>query len=117
MSGIAGQFNVVDLFVEGQIFLGQKPAVVSAAGAVSPDVTLVDVQTAGAIANTLANPTGNKPSLLIAYMSVDGGTSTWTPANLLGYSTIAFNDVGDAVVLFFNGSKWVVLSNQGCTLA
>ena len=48
-----------------------------------------------------------------------GGTATITPTTLLGYSTIAFNTIGQSVLLLYLDatSGWVVISNQGATLA
>ena len=67
---------------------------------------------------TLAN--GTQGMLKFLYQKVEttsGQTTVITPANLLGYTTITFAEVGDACVLYFNGSNWVVVANQGGALA
>ena len=47
------------------------------------------------------------------------GNVTVTPALLLGYSTITFNSTGDTVLLMYLDatSGWVIISNNGATLA
>ena len=52
-------------------------------------------------------------------MISDGGTATLTPATLNGYTTIAFADDGDSVLLMYMDATagWTIISNQGCTLA
>ena len=51
-------------------------------------------------------------------MVADGGDGTLTPATFVNGTTITFNDVGDSVQLLYNTTGgWVLLSNQGCTIA
>jgi hypothetical protein len=50
-------------------------------------------------------------------MIADGGNSVITPSNFANGSTITFADVNDTVTLIFTNSKWVVLSNNGATIA
>jgi len=55
-------------------------------------------------------------------MIVDGGNSVITPthngsSNMLGGSTITFQDVGDTVTCLFTNNNWVVISNVGCAIA
>jgi len=87
------------------------------AGAVSLNTLTTLVTTTGARAITLA--AGTAGQIKIIAMTVDGGDATLTPAGgiLGGTTTITFNDVGDAVVLVFNGTKWTVVVNNGCTIA
>ena len=67
---------------------------------------------------TLANGTvGMIKFLYQKAETTSGQTTVVTPPNLLGYTTITFAEVGDAVVLYFNGSNWVVVANQGGALA
>lgn len=87
----------------------------TAAGAVSIATLLTTIASAGAIALTLANGTAGQVKIIT--MITDGGDATLTPANLQGGTTITFNDVGDTVTLVFNGTKWVVMANNGATLA
>lgn len=71
--------------------------------------------TAGAHAGVMAN--GTNGQIKIITMIVDGGDSVITPAALTGGSTITFNDVGDTVTCLFTNSSWVVLANNGATVA
>jgi len=50
-------------------------------------------------------------------MKTDGGVGTLTPASFTGGTTIAFQDVGDSVLLLYTNSSWFCISNQGCTIA
>jgi hypothetical protein len=51
-------------------------------------------------------------------MVADGGEGTLTPTTKTGYNTIAFNDVGDTIVLqYLTTLGWMIVSNYGCTLA
>lgn len=86
---------------------------------VSASITYLNT-TSGAHAGTMAN--GITGQIKIIAMTVDGGNSVITPthggsSNLLGGTTITFNDVGDTATLCFNGSNWMILSHHGCTIA
>lgn len=71
--------------------------------------------TVGASTATLADGEEGQEKELT--MLVDGGDQVVTPANLLGGTTITFNDAGDSVVLRFTGSSWYIVSNNGATVA
>jgi len=76
--------------------------------------------TAGAHAGTMGN--GVNGQIKIITMIVDGGNSVITPthngsSNMLGGSTITFQDVGDTVTCLFTNNNWVVISNVGCAIA
>ena len=80
--------------------------------------TVTDTDSSGNNAITLAN--GTTGQLKIIYLKTLGGgsqTSVITPANLLGYTTITLNAVGDAALLYFNGSNWVVVGSTSAALA
>ena len=89
--------------------------------------TIVDVTSAittiatgaGALALSLAVGTSAGQLKFITMITDGGGAATITPTNLLGYSTIALQDVGDSCTLLYlnSTSGWAVISNQGCTLA
>ena len=65
---------------------------------------------------TLAN--GSVGQVKIICMTTDGGTATLTPTTLNGYTTVAFDTVGDSCVLIYNTTGgWSVIANQGCVLA
>tara|TARA_Y100000310_G_scaffold22001_1_gene21250 strand:- start:2000 stop:2443 length:444 start_codon:yes stop_codon:yes gene_type:complete len=92
------------------------PQAITAAGAVNLTTPVTTVATSGAIALTLAN--GAVGQVKIICMTTDGGTATLTPTTLNGYSTVAFDTVGDSCVLIYNTTGgWSVIANQGCVLA
>lgn len=84
-------------------------------GAISLEYPVTYLQTTGAVAQTLADGVEGQEKWIL--MTTDGGDGTLTPSNLFAYTTITFNDVGDSVMLRFSGSSWVVVANEGCTLA
>lgn len=69
----------------------------------SDDITLADGEFSGQL----------KEITMVA----DGGDGVLTPDNLSGGTTITFGDVGDTVLLGWNGSTWIILKNIGCTVA
>ena len=95
--------------------------------AITSASTVVDVTSAvstiataaGALSLSLANGTSDGQIKFISMITDGGGTATITPTNLLGYSTIALADAGDACTLLYlnSTSGWTVISNQGCALA
>ena len=87
----------------------------SGAGAVDVVNLVTEVTTTGADALTLAN--GSTGQVKIITMIVDGGDGTLTPTTLAGGTTITFNDVGDGVVLVYGTAGWVVVGNNGATIA
>lgn len=79
-------------------------------------ISHIDTVTAGGShAGALAD--GTNGQIKIITMIADNGNSVVTPANMAGGTTITFNDVGDSVTLLFTNSNWVVLANNGCTIA
>ena len=88
----------------------------SGAGAVPVTASTVRLTTTAANALTLAN--GANGQLLTIIMVVDGGDGTLTPTTKTGYTTITFNDAGDAVTLqFMTTVGWMIVSNYGTTVA
>ncbi len=88
----------------------------AAAGAVNLTTLTTRIDSAGAIALTLAD--GVSGQIKIIVMGTDGGDATLTPTTKTGYTTITFNDAGDGVVLVFITTKgWIVCGNNGATLA
>ena len=95
--------------------------------AVTSASTIVDVTSAittiatGAPALPLSLAVGTSDGQLkfITMITDGGGTATITPTNLLGFSTIALDAVGDACTLLYlnSTSGWTVISNNNCTLA
>ena len=92
------------------------PQAITAAGAVNLTTPVTTVATSAAIALTLAN--GAVGQVKIICMTTDGGTATLTPTTLNGYTTVAFDTVGDSCILIYNSTGgWSVIGNQGCVLA
>lgn len=88
----------------------------AAAGAVNLTTLVTRIDSAGAIALTLADGTNGQVKIIV--MGTDGGDATLTPTTKTGYTTITFNDAGDGVVLVFITTKgWIVAGNNGATLA
>lgn len=83
---------------------------------VSASISHIDTVTAaGAHAGSLAD--GTNGQIKIITMIADGGDSVVTPTNFANGTTITFADVGDTVTLLFTNANWVVLANNGCTIA
>lgn len=88
----------------------------AAAGAVNLTTLVTRIDSAGAIALTLADGTNGQMKIIV--MGTDGGDATLTPTTKTGFSTITFNDAGDGVTLVFITTKgWIVAGNNGATLA
>jgi len=88
----------------------------AAAGAVNLTTLVTRIDSAGAIALTLADGTNGQVKIIV--MGTDGGDATLTPTTKTGYTTITFNDAGDGVTLAFITTKgWIVCGNNGATLA
>jgi len=60
---------------------------------------------------------GANGQIKIITMIADGGDSVITPSNFANGTTITFADVNDTVTLIFTNSKWVILANNGATIA
>ena len=92
------------------------PQAITAAGAVNLTTPVTTIATSAAIALTLAN--GAVGQVKILCMTTDGGTATLTPTTLNGYTTVAFDTVGDSCILIYiTTGGWSVIGNQGCVLA
>tara|TARA_E500000178_G_C16373825_1_gene467230 strand:+ start:16 stop:489 length:474 start_codon:yes stop_codon:yes gene_type:complete len=75
---------------------------------VSTAVTLL--QTTGSNATSIADGTVQGQLKIIVH-DTDGGSSTCTPADPLGYADIEFATAGDTVTLIWTGTSWAVLSS------
>ena len=63
---------------------------------------------------------GTAGQIKILYTKVEsssGQTTVVTPAAFANGTTITFDAVGDAAILYYNGSTWVCLAQQGCAIA
>ncbi len=93
------------------------------AGAISVTTAYTALVTTGADTITLAAP--SKPAFTkVIKMTTDGGDGTLAMTNIinaLGAETtsITFNDVNDVIVLVSDAAsgKWILIANDGCTLA
>ena len=93
----------------------QTEQALTGAGAIDASSQTTAWSTTAADAGTLDD--GEDGQTKRVYCASHGGDGTLTPTNLLGYSNIVFTATGDCVELYFNGSSWVIASNQGCTLS
>jgi hypothetical protein len=119
-SGEVGTSNIANNITITGLTMGSKLTgsvqILSGAGAVDVVTTMTRLTTTGANALTLADGANGQMKEIV--MVVDGGDGTLTPTTKTGYSTITFNDVGDAVQLrFFTTYGWMIVSNYGCTIA
>jgi len=87
----------------------------SGAGAIDVVSSICEVVTTGTNALTIAD--GVEGQIKFVIMKTDGGVGTITPDNFGNGTTIAMQDVGDAVILLFTNGNWYLLSNVGCTIA
>ena len=112
---VANVFNNIPTYIA----LDDAPQVIddtTTAVGVAQSITHIDTNTAGgAHAGALAD--GTRGQIKIITMIADGGDSVITPTNFANGSTITFNDAGDSVTLVFTNSEWLVLANNGCTIA
>lgn len=90
---------------------------VTGGGALSTTLGISLLDTTGGGAFTLAN--GGNGQIKFISMVVDSGTdAVITPATKTGFSTITMGDVGDSVTLIYVTTYgWMVVGNNGCTLA
>jgi len=108
----------------GGFYSGFYPSVAAddiaagAGGAISVANALTTINTdAGGDAFSLANGTvvGQIKNIQLV---VDGtGAAVVTPASFLDGTTITFDDAGDSCSLMWNGTAWVLVSNNGGTVA
>lgn len=109
---LASELWRADDRVDGIIAAVQQS--LSGAGAVNVTSYFTAWTTTGINAATLANGTFVGQKKLIQ-MVVDGGDGTLTPANLADGNTIVFSNIGDRVLLEWNGIDWVVV--ERCNVA
>jgi hypothetical protein len=88
----------------------------SGAGAVNVVDMLTSLTTTGASqALTLANGTLGQMKVIVHV--VDGGSAVLTPTTKIGFSTITFTSVGDAVDMIYTSAGWAVIGSRGVTIA
>lgn len=86
-------------------------------GAIRLDSAVTLLETGGAETRTLA--AGKPGQVKILAMTKDGGDCVVTlTGNPQAFDVLTFGDVGDAVVLLYvEDTGWVILSNNGVTVA
>jgi len=100
--------------VTGDIFATNQD--LSGAGAVNVVDMLTSLTTTGASqALTLANGTLGQMKVIVHV--VDGGSAVLTPTTKIGFSTITFTSVGDAVDMIYTSAGWAVIGSRGVTIA
>lgn len=111
--------SVTTLSVSGTATLGAVVGGVQAlsgAGAVNLTSVVTSLTTTGsAQALTLANGTAGQIKIIVH--AVDGGSAVLTPTTKIGFSTITFTAVGDAVTLVYTSAGWAVVGINGAALA
>ena len=86
---------------------------VTGGGALSLTTAVSLISTTDAEAYTLAD--GIEGQIKILTMKVDGGNATITPDNLVGYTSIRFNNVHDNVQLLYGSTGWNIIALQNAT--
>ena len=86
---------------------------ISGPGAINLTDTVTFITTTGTDAYTLAD--GVEGQFKIIIMKVDGGNATITPDNLVGYTSIRFNNVHDNVQLLYGSTGWNIIALQNAT--
>lgn len=88
----------------------------SGAGAVNITDMFTSLTTTGASqALTLADGTAGQ--IKIITHTVDGGSAILTPTTKIGFSTITFTAVGDAVIMIYTAAGWAIVGSRGVTIA
>jgi hypothetical protein len=88
----------------------------SGAGAVNLTTGMTSLTTTGAAqALTLANGTAGQVKVIVH--AVDGGSAVLTPTTKIGFSTITFTNVGDAVTLVYTAAGWAIIGINGAVAA
>jgi len=82
-------------------------------GAISLTETVTFITTTGTDAYTLAD--GTNGQVKIIQMVGDGGTGTVTPDNLVGWTSISFNDIHDNVTLLYTPNGWAITALQNAS--
>ena len=82
-------------------------------GAIDLTSGVTFITTTGADAYTLADWVEGQVKIII--MKVDGGNATITPDNLVGWTSIRFNNVHDNVQLLYGSTGWNIIALQNAT--
>ena len=115
---VANVLNYIPTFLA----FAQAEQSLTGAGAanVTSAVTAFTSNTDNSGNNAVTLAAGTTGQIKILYTKVEsssGQTSVVTPAAFANGTTITFDAVGDAAILYYNGSTWVCLAQQGCAIA
>ena len=86
---------------------------VTGGGALSTTTGVSLISTTDTEEYTLAD--GIEGQIKILVMKVDGGNATITPDNLVGYTSIRFNNVHDNVQLLYGSTGWNIIALQNAS--
>ncbi len=86
---------------------------VTGGGALSTTTGVSLISTTDTEEYTLAD--GIEGQIKILVMKVDGGNATITPDNLIGWTSIRFNNVHDNVQLLYGSTGWNIIALQNAT--
>jgi hypothetical protein len=113
--------NVLNYLPTFLAFAQAEQALTGAGAAdVTSAVTAFTTSTAnsGNNAVTLAAGTAGQIKILYSKVITSGSqTTVVTPAAFANGSTLTFNAVGDAAILYYNGSTWVCIAQQSVAIA
>lgn len=113
VSSTTGAVTVNSSFGKDVVLSAQS---LSGAGAVNVTDAFTSLTTTGNNqALTLAN--GSVGEVKVIVHAVDGGSAILTPTTKIGFSTITFTAVGDAVTLIYTSAGWAVIGSKGVTIA
>ena len=88
----------------------------SGEGAVNLTTMFTSLTTSGVgQALTLANGTAGQIKIIVH--TVDGGSAVLTPTTKIGFTTITFTNVGDAVTLIYTAAGWAIVGINGAVAA
>tara|TARA_Y100000296_G_C5117848_1_gene228758 strand:- start:365 stop:823 length:459 start_codon:yes stop_codon:yes gene_type:complete len=108
-------------YIPSLIALNQTAQAISGAGTVNITSTITHVTTtAGASALSLTNTSVKNGMIKILICTVAGGgtsTLTITGASSTSFDTVAFDAVGETVVLLQSNSEWHIIASNGVTIS
>ena len=115
---VANVLNYIPTFLA----FAQAEQTLTGAGAanVTSSVTafVTNTDNSGNNAVTLANGTTGQIKILYTKTEASSGqTTVVTPANFAQATTLTFDAVGDAAVMYFNGTNWILLAANGVAVA
>lgn len=105
-------FNTIPTYIGNS----QNVEQISSSGAISVTSSITEFATTAAINCTLAAGISGQEKILLFRNKIVGDVLITVP-NSLGFDTITLTNTGNCVVLKYIGSTWVILSNNGATIA